>query len=87
MVAGVMVSDIFEIMFFFQIFVINMPKVSCQMTKPLNYFFSFIIFMNFISFMAFIQKQSHQVNWRLLESVNKILWRFLLNLLLVMVET
>ena len=27
--------------------------------------------MNFISFMAFIQKQSHQVNWRLLEFVNK----------------
>ena len=31
--------------------------------------------------MAFIQEQSHQVNWRLLESVNKILWRFPLNLL------
>ena len=29
--------------------------------------------MNFISFMAFIQKQSHQVNWRLLEFVNKML--------------
>ena len=52
-----------------------------------NYFFSFISFANFISFMAFIQKQSHQVNWRLLEFVNKILCRFTLNLLLVMVET
>ena len=40
-----------------------------------------------MSFMAFIQKQSHQINWRLLEFVNKILWRFPLNLLLVMVET
>ena len=40
-----------------------------------------------MSFMAIIQKQSHQVNWRLLEFVNKILWRFPLNLLLVMVET
>ena len=29
MVAGVMVSNIFEIMFLFEIFVINMPKVSC----------------------------------------------------------
>ena len=37
--------------------------------------------------MAFIHKQSHQVNWRLLEFVNKILWRFPLNLLLVMIET
>ena len=40
-----------------------------------------------MSFMAFIQKQAHQVNWRLPEFVNKILWRFPSNLLLVMVET
>ena len=39
-----------------------------------------------MSFMEFIQKQSHQVNWRLLELVNKILWRFPLNMLLVIVE-
>ena len=37
--------------------------------------------------MASIQKQSHQVDWRFLEFVNKILWRFPLNLLLVMIET
>ena len=64
-----------------------MPKVSCQTTKPSNYIFSFINFTNFISFMAFIHKQSHQVNWRLLEFVNKVLWRFPLDLLLIMVET
>ena len=29
MVVGAMVSNISEIMFFFEIFVINMPKVSC----------------------------------------------------------
>ena len=37
--------------------------------------------------MTSIQKQLHQVNWRFLESVNKILWRFPLNLMLVMFET
>ena len=40
-----------------------------------------------LSFMAFIQKESDQVNWRLLEFVNKTLWRFSLNLLLVTVQT
>ena len=35
--------------------------------------------------MAFIQKESHQVNWRLLEFVNKTLWRIRFSLHLYVV--
>ena len=81
-----MVSNTFEIMSFFRVLLsICLRSVVKRLIK--RSIISSVLSTNFISFMAFIQKQSHQVNWRLLEFVNKILWRFPLNLLLIMFET